>query len=877
VNEKTKEKMMKASELRTRYLEFFAARDHKKLPSSSLVPNDPTLLFTSAGMVQFKDYFAGRAAAPHPRVTTCQKCFRTTDIENVGKTAFHQTFFEMLGNFSFGDYFKEGGIDLAWEFLIRELGIEESKLWVSVYQDDDEAYDIWHDVIGVPADRIVRLGKEHNWWGPVGNSGPCGPDSEIHFDTGIENGCGEPDCAGPACDCNRFSEIWNLVFMQYEAQEDGTLVPLEKKSTDTGMGLERTAAVLQSVETTFETDLFRPIVNAIQAASPRALVKDDHVHLNTIADHVRAVLFLLSEGVMPSNERQGYVLRRILRRAIRAGEQIELAPGSLASFIEPVIETMGSVYPEIVESRDLARRLITREEKTFRRTLRDGERRLNKVLDELAKSGEGTIPGEAVFELNDTYGFPLEMTQEIAADRGFDVDLAGYDTALEQQRTRSRRSMEEDQLDVQIKEAQESGETKFLGYECLDATAHVLQSIPDSVDGKQAKLRAIIVDQTPFYAASGGQVSDTGVVENLTVPEQKSRIVDVVKIPSGPSVHEIENQELLLLPGHEVRLMVDNGRRYRIQRNHTATHLLHAGLREVLGQHVKQAGSLVNDVELRFDFSHFDKMTNEQIAQVEDYANAAVLADHPVITELLSLEQATESGAIGLFEDEYRGKSEVRVVTVGDVSKELCGGTHVSRSGEIGLIKIVSEESIAAGTRRIRAITGDAVLVHLRQQDAFRQLMYEQLGGDPAVEVEQLKSQIGALTSQLNEFVGDRLQALSSEIAEKATDIGDATLVVHRADLPGDQLKQLADLIEERTQPSVIIMAGESSGSALVVCKVSKGIKAVRAGDVVKSMSQGLGGGGGGAPHFAEGGGQDTAKIDSVLKSAAKQARKALG
>ncbi|TFH10424.1 MAG: alanine--tRNA ligase, partial [Candidatus Atribacteria bacterium] len=405
---------MKASDLRTRYLEFFEARDHKRLPSSPLVPNDPTLLFTSAGMVQFKDYFAGRATAPHPHVTTCQKCFRTTDIENVGKTAFHQTFFEMLGNFSFGGYFKEGAIDLAWEFLTRELSIDASKLWVSVYQDDDEAYDIWHDVVGIPPERIVRLGKKHNWWGPVGNSGPCGPDSEIHYDTGIENGCGQPDCQGPACDCNRFSEIWNLVFMQYEAQEDGTLVPLEKKNIDTGMGLERTTTTLQGAQTNFETDLFRSVVEAIEAASPKTLTKADMVYRNTIADHVRAVLFLLSEGLMPSNERQGYVLRRILRRAIRAGEQLELAPGSLATFIEPVIDTMGSIYPEIVESRDLAHRLITREEETFRRTLRDGERRLNKVLDELTSSGEAVLPGDTAFELNDTYGFPLEMTQEIA-------------------------------------------------------------------------------------------------------------------------------------------------------------------------------------------------------------------------------------------------------------------------------------------------------------------------------------------------------------------------------------------------------------------------------------------------------------------------------
>ncbi|MFC2108210.1 alanine--tRNA ligase [Candidatus Bipolaricaulota bacterium] len=852
---------MKASELRTRYLEFFAARDHKKLPSSPLVPKDPTLLFTSAGMVQFKDYLAGHAAAPHPRVTTCQKCFRTTDIEKVGKTAFHQTFFEMLGNFSFGDYFKEGAIDLAWEFLIRELGIEESKLWVSVYTDDDEAYDIWHDVIGVPSDRIVRLGKEHNWWGPVGNSGPCGPDSEIHYDTGIEHGCGDPDCAGPACDCNRFSEIWNLVFIQHDAQENGTLAPLKQPGVDTGMGLERTATTLQGAETNFETDLFRPIVEAIEAASPRSLEKDDHVYRNTIADHVRSVLFLLSEGVMPSNERQGYVLRRILRRAIRAGEQLELAPGSLATFIEPVIETMGAVYPEIVESRDLARRLITREEETFRRTLRDGERRLNKMLDELAASGEKVLPGDTAFELNDTYGFPLEMTQEIAADRGFEVDSIGFERALDAQRQRSRGVRVIDFTEGFRIAASDTPPTDFVGYDVSETEATISEGA-QLRDGEEY----LVFSRSPFYAEAGGQVGDTGQIENLS-DGGVVHVVEVKRDPNGVFRHFIKptEQPFRIEVGDRCRLVVDADRRNRIRRNHTATHLLHAGLRKILGSHVAQAGSWVNAAELRFDFSHFEKMTDEQILRVENFANAAVLADHPVATELLSLEKATESGAIGLFEDEYRGKSEVRVVSVSDVSKELCGGTHVARSGEIGLIKIVSEESIAAGTRRIRAITGDAVLEHLRQQDAFKYLMHEQLGDDPVAGIDQLRAQISELTSQLDEFVSSRLQTLAGEIAEKAMGIGNVNLVVSRADLPGDQLKELADLIEGRTQPSVIILAGEASDRALVVCKVSKGIKAVRAGDIVKSMSQALGGGGGGAPNFAQGGGQDTARIDEVL------------
>ena len=855
---------MKVSELRARYIEFFEAHDHLRLPSSPLVPSDPGLLFTSAGMVQFKDYFTGRTAAPHPRVVTCQKCFRTTDIENVGKTAFHQTFFEMLGNFSFGDYFKEGAITLQWEFLTKVLEVDPERLWVSIYLDDDEAFKIWRDIVGVPADRIVRLGKEHNWWGPVGNSGPCGPDSEIHFDTGIENSCGAPDCEGPACDCNRFSEMGNLVFMQFDAQEDGTLKPLKQKNIDTGMGLERIAATIQGVPTTFDTDLFAPITDAIERASPRTLNSEDREYRNSIADHVRAIVFLLSEGVMPSNERRGYVLRRILRRAIRAGEMLELAPGAMAGFVDPVIEAMGRTYPEIADSRELSTRLIAREEETFRRTLREGERRISKLVEQLLAEDESTIPGDAAFELNDTYGFPLELTQEIAADRGLTVDLDGYHAALQEQRERSRAAIDADasmKLDDEVAKAWErraASEEPFAGYEATER-----ESI---VSGFDAQRGVIAFDHTPFYAEAGGQITDIGTIENLTQAGH-ANVKSVAKNPAGVYLHSIAVEFGNFAAGDRCRLIVDAERRQRIRRNHTATHLLHAGLRNVLGSHVAQAGSLVNDEELRFDFSHFEKMTPGQIAAVEDYANAAVLADHAVRTELLSLDDATEAGAIGLFEDEYRGKSEVRVVSVGNVSKELCGGTHVARSGEIGLVKIVSEESIAAGTRRIRAFTGDAVLNFLRDQLAFRATIQAELGDDPEAGIAHLRAQIETLSSELEQHVGGKLQSLASEISETAKSVGDASLVVHRADLPTDQLKQLADLIEARIAPAVIVLSGEADGRPLVVCKVTGSIQAVRAGDIVRTMAKALGGGGGGGPTFAQGGGQDASKIDEVLAS----------
>ena len=865
---------MKVSELRARYIEFFEAHDHLKMPSSPLVPSDPGLLFTSAGMVQFKDFFTGRVVAPHRRVVTCQKCFRTTDIENVGKTAFHQTFFEMLGNFSFGDYFKKGAITLQWEFLTQVLEVDPSRLWVSIYLDDDEAYDVWRDIIGVPADRIVRLGEEHNWWGPVGDSGPCGPDSEIHYDTGIENGCGEPDCAGPACDCNRFSEMGNLVFMQFNREEDGTLTPLQQKSIDTGMGLERIAATIQGVETNFDTDVFAPITDAIESASPRTLRAEDHVYRNSIADHIRAIVFLLSEGVMPSNERRGYVLRRILRRAIRAGEMLELAPGAMATFVEPVIAAMGATYPEIADSRDLSERLIAREEETFRRTLREGERRIAKLVEQMVADGVSTIPGDAAFELNDTYGFPLEMTQEIAADRGLDVDLDGYQVALEGQRERSRANVD---VDVSMKiagdvvhawERKPANEQPFVGYEVTEA-----ESI---VTGYDAERRIIALDKTPFYAEAGGQVTDVGVIENLSQPG-RAVVNAVSRNAAGVYLHTVSVESGDFAEGDRCRLLIDVERRDRIRRNHTATHLLHAGLRSVLGSHVAQAGSLVNDRELRFDFSHFEKMTPEQIAAVEDFANAAVLADHQVTTELLSPEQATETGAIGLFEDEYRGKTEVRVVSVNGVSKELCGGTHVARSGQIGLIKIVSEESVAAGTRRIRAVTGDGVLRTLREEEAFRHRMHELLGDDPAVGVEHLKGEIETLQQQLDAYVAQQVDTLSAEIAERASEYGGVRLTSARVDLGADQLKRLADLVEEKTQPAVVLLAGDSGGRALVVCKVSKSVRNVRAGDVVRSMSKALGGGGGGAPTFAQGGGQDTAKIDEVLASGTEEVRQALG
>jgi alanyl-tRNA synthetase len=873
-----KESAMLSSELRRQYLGFFRERGHKLLPSSPLVPNDPTLLFTAAGMVQFKDYLWGRTKAPFSRATTCQKCFRTTDIEQVGRTAYHHTFFEMLGNFSFGDYFKQGAIELAWEFVTRELGIPGERFAVTVYEEDEEAYAIWRDVVGIPPERLVRLGKDNNWWGPVGSTGPCGPDSELHYDTGKERACG-PDCRGVACDCDRYAEIWNLVFMELDAQEDGSFRPLARKNIDTGMGLERATAILQGVPTNFDIDVFAPIVQAVEAAASRSLGKSDLAFRNTIADHVRGALFLVADGVMPGNEKQGYVLRRILRRAIRAEEKLGIRPGTLPSFVNPAVESLGAVYPEIAGARDLARKLIAREEESFRRTLRDGERRLDSILAELSSAGDKTLPGALAFELTDTYGFPLEMTQEIAADSGVTVDLPGFETALAEQRHRSKKvltgvvgtqasvgkRLQKATAQTWLKEL-----TPFVGYETLVAEAQVL-----GIEEEDDRIHAVF-SETPFYAQSGGQVGDAGGVENLSRPGS-AVIVDTARHTEGATLHLVDCTVGEIRPGDRCRLVVDVQRRRRIERNHTATHLLHAALRSVLGPHAQQAGSEVTDRELRFDFSHFEKVSVDELRRAEDFANAAVLADHPVKTEKVTLEEARERGAIGLFEDEYRGREKVRLVQVGDVSRELCGGTHVRRSGEIGLIRIVSEEGIAAGVRRIRAFTGDLVLTLLRDQEAFASRMRAELGDDPEAGLARLREKMSALEEELEAQRGAEIDAKVDELFATAVEKSGVRTIVARANLSAEQLKELADKIEDRAHPAVVLLVGDAAGRAIVVCKASKGVAGIDAGAIVRSLSKILGGGGGGNKSFAQGGGSDVGKLDLAVAEGTKLLAGALG
>ncbi|MBC7220781.1 alanine--tRNA ligase [Candidatus Bipolaricaulota bacterium] len=861
---------MTSAELRRLYLDYFRKEGHTVLPSSSLVPDDPTLLFTSAGMVQFKDIFWGRVAPAHPRVTTCQKCFRTTDIERVGTTAYHHTFFEMLGNFSFGDYFKEGAIALAWRFLTGELGLPPERLWVSVYEEDNEAYAIWRDEIGIPAERIVRLGKDHNWWGPVGDRGPCGPDTEIFWDWGPEYGCG-PDCPGPACDCDRFSEIWNLVFIQHDAQPDGTLRELGKKNIDTGLGLERMTAVLEGVHSNFDTDLFAPIVEAIAASARFPLA--DHQSRNLIADHIRAVVFLVADGVRPGSEAQGYVLRRILRRMVRAADALGMREGRLRLLVEPVVRSLGAVYPEIEERRSLAEQVITHEERTFRRTLRAGEARLREALARL--SAGGRVPGRVVFELYDTYGFPPELTEEIAREQGFSVDHAGYDREMEAQRARSRRVIDvEAHLTATASleaEAEVLRRTEFVGYGSLEVESD-LTEISEPAGGEVAPVSTgewrFIFRRTPFYAEAGGQVADTGWIENLSRPG-RAEVVDVQKSPHG-TLHTVRVTEGEFRERDRCRLVVDEARRRKIERAHTATHLLHAALRRVLGEHVIQAGSAVGPEEFRFDFTHFAALTPAELAQVEELAFAPVLHDLAVEVEELPLDEAKKRGAIAHFEEEYRGKDRVRVVEVPGVSMELCGGTHVRRTGEIGSIVILSEEAVGAGTRRLRVLVGEAARRHLfslREERKQLAALLDVPEGEVLSGATKLLEEEKAIRRRVESLEGELATFRSRDAAAGAREVDGTKLASAVVEGGVEEAKRLADALAAQLGRSVVVIGARAEGKGIVVAKVVDEPR-VSAGDLVRIACQGLGGKGGGRATFAQGGGPHGEALPQAVEKA---------
>ncbi|MFT4625330.1 MAG: alanyl-tRNA synthetase [Myxococcota bacterium] len=871
--------MVQSNEIRKAFLDFFAAREHAVVPSSSLIPhNDPTLFFVNAGMVQFKDVFTGADPRDYSRATTVQKCLRVSgkhnDLENVGRTPRHHTFFEMLGNFSFGDYFKSEAIPMAWSLLTDTLGVDAERLWVTVYEHDDEAYAIWRDQVGVPEARLQRLGAKDNFWS-MGETGPCGPCSEIHYDHGPAV---SSDTRGPAGEDDRYVEVWNLVFMQFDQSASGERTVLPRPSIDTGMGLERLAAVLQGVYSNYDTDAFRPLLR--RGAELAGIRYGEHTDADTalrvIADHSRAAAFLVGDGVMPSNEGRGYVLRRVMRRAIRFGVKLEIDQPFLHETVGSVIDNFADAYPALGDRSDFVREVVLGEELRFRRTLRRGMQLLDTELSRArTETPDGpVVDGRTAFTLSDTYGFPLDLTQLIAREQGVEVDADGFDAALEEQRAMGRAawkgSGEEAVVGLWRDLALEHGATAFTGYDSTDGTATVLALVRRSGTGDEATLEVasalspgdegiVLLDRTPFYAESGGQVGDTGTVGG-------AEVTDTTKA-SGLHLHHVR-ASVPIQVGDEVTARVDAAQRNKTRRNHTATHLMHAALRTVLGDHVSQKGSLVGPERLRFDFAHHKPMTADEIRRVEDLVNAQILSNAGLDTSVEDLEAAVERGAMALFGEKY--DAEVRVVSVPGFSVELCGGTHVSRTGDIGLFRLVSEAGIAAGVRRIEAQTGTGAM-EIVQRDADRLAAIAQRLKTPAEQVVESLDRLQEDKRQLER----ELRKLKTALAKHAADaMLDDVREVHgvkvlAAAFDGD-LKAQADRLRDQLGTSVIVLVGTSGDKVKVLVAASKDIAGSRlhAGKLVKPLAAIVGGGGGGRPDMAQAGGKDPSRVPELLAQA---------
>jgi len=866
---------VKSADIRESFLTFFESKGCRRIPSSSLIPDDPSLLLTSAGMVQFKPVFLGLRSIGTTRATTVQKCVRTTDIDIIGTTNRHHSFFEMLGNFSFGDYFKSEACAWAYEYSTAVLGFDPDRLWFSIYEDDDESEVIWRDEVGVPADRIVRMGAKDNFWS-AGPTGPCGPCSELYYDQGPEVGCGSPDCA-PGCDCDRFLEYWNLVFMQYDRQEDGTLVPLPKKNIDTGMGLERVATILQGVHGNFETDVLRSIMSVaeqITGASYGRAEKTD-ISLRILTDHARSVTFLIADGVLPSNEGRGYVLRRLLRRAVRHGRLLGVEDVFLNRLIDRVVELMGAAYPEIVEHHDLVRRIVDSEEQRFGQTLKQGLVFLEDAIEQTRAAGSTTLDGHLAFALHDTYGFPLELTSEIVSEAGLAVDHEAFDAEMEAQRERGRAAVKDESWNAFGNAFAEflTGRrgVEFVGYEREISEAHVLGILVDGASVQRLEAGEsgeVVLDVTPFYGEQGGQVGDMGEITSGST----RFVVSDTRIPtSGVVAHHGTLEEGAISVGDEVRAAIDVPRRERIRRNHTATHILHWALRLVLGEHVRQGGSLVAPDRLRFDFTHFESVSDEQLEKIERLINAKIMENHPVRNYETSLAAAREMGVTALFGEKYG--DIVRVLEVGNFSKELCGGTHVGRSSEIGLFKIVSEGSVGANLRRIEAVTSfDAVEYTYAQEailaDAASALRCRpQEVADKAVAVsKRLKEAEVALAEAKKRGTSDSL----AEVIASAADVGYPVIVARVEAGDGSELRQIADTLREKTGGGAVVLAADAGGSVLLLAAGSDAAVdgGFDAGRVIREIAPLVKGGGGGKPTMAQAGGKDPAGIDVALASA---------
>ena len=869
---------MTGKEIRAKFLQYFADRGHAVVPSSGLIPrNDPTLLFANAGMNQFKDCFLGLEHRDYVRACSSQKCVRAggkhNDLENVGRTARHHTFFEMLGNFSFGDYFKKEAIAYAWEFLTKDLGLDKDRLYVTVYTDDDEAADIWHTQEGVPRERIYRFGEKDNFWA-MGDTGPCGPCSEIFWDNGPGTGCGSPECA-VGCDCDRYMEIWNNVFMQFNRSADGTMTPLPKPSVDTGMGLERITTVMQGVTSNYDTDLLQGIITHVAKIAGKSYGADekDDVSMRVIADHSRATTFLICDGVLPSNEGRGYVLRRIMRRAARHAKMLGIAEPMLYRMVDAVNSMMGEAYPDLLEREEYVKKVVRAEEERFAETLDNGLKILNEEVAELKRQGKTVIPGEALFRLYDTYGFPTDLTADIVQAEGFSIDEAGFEACMERQREQAREhwkgSGEEGIADIYKNLSNQGMKTAFVGYDerCAYSviSAMVRQGglIQEAGAGEEVD---IITEVTPFYGESGGQAGDEGTI---STGSGHIKITSTIRPLPDLIVHRGQVVDGLVKCGDACDLKVANVERNSTARNHTATHLLQSALRQVLGDHVKQAGSLVAPDRLRFDFTHFLAMTADEINRVEDIVNQYIMDNDPVSAREMAVAEAMESGATALFGEKYG--DQVRVVKVGEVSAELCGGTHVRAAGDIGFFKLISETGIAAGVRRIEALTGMGAVRHVRQIEEERRSISSLVkgeGNDNLDRVERLLARQKELQREIETLQGRLNASKSGDLLAGAREIGGVKVLAARVDAADPKgLRDLADTLKDRMGSGIIALGSEIDGKASLLVSVSKDLAGTwKAGDIVRKIAATVGGSGGGKPELAQAGGNRPEMLDAALQ-----------
>ena len=870
------------NELRRMYLEFFESKGHLAMKSFSLVPhNDNSLLLINAGMAPLKPYFTGQEIPPRRRVTTCQKCIRTGDIENVGKTARHLTFFEMLGNFSFGDYFKHEAIHWSWEFLTQVLGLEEDRLYPSIYGEDDEAFEIWNKEVGVPAEKITRFyrdpetGECDNFW--EHGAGPCGPCSEIYYDRGEKYGCGKPDCK-VGCDCDRFMEVWNNVFTQFEGDGKGGYTELAQKNIDTGMGLERLAVVMQDVDSVFDIDTMKAIRDKVCELSGKKYQVDalDDVSIRLITDHIRSATFMVSDGIMPSNEGRGYVLRRIIRRAARHGRMLGIDGIFMAKLAATVINESKDGYPELEEKKDFIFKVLSQEEEKFGKTIDQGLTILTQMQEELEASGAKELKGADAFKLYDTYGFPLDLTQEILEEKGFSVDEEGFKKAMEVQRTTARKARKVTNYmgaDETVYESVDpSVTTEFVGYDSLNCKSKitVLTTETEIVEAlSDGEVGTVIVEQTPFYATMGGQQGDKGIIRTATGEFQ---VEDTIKLLGGKVGHVGKMISGMMKTGDEADLSVDAALRAKICKNHSATHLLQKALREVLGTHVEQAGSYQDGERTRFDFSHFAAMTPEELEKVEKIVNDKIAEAIPVRTDVMTVDEAKKTGAMALFGEKY-GET-VRVVSMGDFSKEFCGGTHVKNTSEIAAFKIISENGVAAGVRRIEALTGDNVFAYYRNLEKELLEAAKAAKATPATlteKIEHMQAEIKALTSENESLKSKAAKEALGDVMDQIVEVKGVKLLASAVDgVDMNGLRDLGDQLKEQLGEGVIVLASSCEGKVnLIVMATDAAMKqGAHAGNLIKSIAGKVGGGGGGRPNMAQAGGKNPAGILEAIAEA---------